>query len=107
MLSEGRVTPERSIIVSTRRGGVPAASEKKETAMFRAASLLAGGTALLMTALLGAATSSPVADAAMRGDRDAVRALLKQGGDVSAAHGDGMTPLHWAAERGDTAMAEM
>jgi uncharacterized protein len=56
---------------------------------------------------LAAATSSPVADAAMRGDRDAVRSLLKQGGDVSAAHGDGMTPLHWAAERGDATMAEM
>jgi ankyrin repeat protein len=61
-----------------------------------------------MTALLGAANSSaPVADSAMKGDRDAVRALLKQGADVSAAQGDGMTPLHWAAERGDAAMAEM
>jgi ankyrin repeat protein len=42
----------------------------------------------------------------MRGDREAVRALLKQGADVSAPHGDGMTALHWAAERGDAAMAE-
>ena len=64
--------------------------------------------ALLMTAWLGAApSSSTVADAAMRGDRDAVRALLKQGADVSAAKGDGMTALHFAAERGDTAMTEM
>src|SRR2546427_7252115 len=60
-----------------------------------------------MTALLGAApSSSPVADAAMRGDRAAVRALLKQGADVGAPHGDGMTALHWAAERGDADMAE-
>ena len=59
-------------------------------------------------ALVGAATSSsPVADAAMRGDRDAVRTLLKQGADVSAAQGDGMTALHHAAERGDVAMVEM
>jgi ankyrin repeat protein len=62
----------------------------------------------LMTAWLAAAPSpSSVADAAMRGDRDAVRALLKQGADVSAAKGDGMTALHFAAERGDAAMTEM
>src|SRR5690349_15916766 len=64
--------------------------------------------ALLATAWLAAAPSTtPVADAAMRGDRDAVRALLKQGADVGAAHGDGMTALHWAAERGDAELAEM
>src|SRR4051794_10973029 len=66
------------------------------------------GVALAMTAWLGAAPSpSSVADAAMKGDRDAVRALLKQGADVSAAKGDGMTALHFAAERGDAAMTEM
>src|SRR5260370_18960177 len=64
--------------------------------------------ALLLTAFLKAAPSTtPVADAAMRGDRDTVRALLKQGADVGAAHGDGMTALHWAAERGDAELAEM
>jgi len=64
--------------------------------------------ALLTTAWLAAAPSAtPVADAAMRGDRDAVRALLKQGADVGAAHGDGMTPLHWAAEHGDVDLAAM
>src|SRR5439155_15411631 len=69
--------------------------------------LTAAFGAVCMTALLGAApSSSPVADAAMRGDREAVRALLKQGADVGAPHGDGMTALHWAAERGDAAMAE-
>src|SRR5262249_30034511 len=60
------------------------------------------------TAFLGAAASStPVADAAMRGDRDAVRGLLKQGADANAAQGDGMRPLHPAAERGDAQMLEM
>ena len=64
--------------------------------------------AVLATAWLGAAPSAtPVADAAMKGDRDAVRALLKQGGDVAAAQGDGMTALHWAAEHGDAELAEM
>src|SRR5262245_34487681 len=65
-------------------------------------------SALVLTAFLKAAPSTtPVADAAMKGDRDAVRALLKQGGDVGAAQGDGMTALHWAAERGDAEMAGM
>src|SRR5262245_44466227 len=65
-------------------------------------------SALLMSSILGAAaSSSPVADSAMRGDKDALRDLLKQGADVGAAQGDGMTALHWAAERGDAAMAEM
>ncbi|PYR40489.1 MAG: hypothetical protein DMF93_10925, partial [Acidobacteria bacterium] len=64
--------------------------------------------ALLATAWLAAAPSStPVADAAMRGDRDGVRTLLKQGADVGAAHGDGMTALHWAAEHADADLAEM
>src|SRR5262249_43567813 len=47
---------------------------------------------------------SPVADAAMRKDLDAVRTLVRQGGDVNAAQGDGMTPLHWAAMHGDPDM---
>ena len=64
--------------------------------------------ALALTAWVAAAPSAtPVADAAMKGDRDAVRTLLKQGADVGAAQGDGMSALHWAAERGDAAMAEM
>ena len=65
-------------------------------------------SALSMTVLVGAApSSSPVADASMRGDRDVLRALLEQGADVSAPQGDGMTALHWAAERGDARTAEM
>ena len=64
--------------------------------------------ALLATAWLAAAPSgTPVADAAMRGDRDGVRTLLKQGADVGASQGDGMTALHWAADRGDAELAEM
>jgi ankyrin repeat protein len=56
--------------------------------------------AVMMTAAVNAA-NSPVADAARRGDIEAVKTLLKDGADVNAATGDGMTALHWAAERGD------
>ena len=71
--------------------------------------MLPAPSSLYLTALAGAAPStSPVADAAMRGDIGTrVRALLKQGADVNAAQGDGMTALHWAAERGDAALADM
>ena len=34
-------------------------------------------------------------------------ALLKQGADVNAAQGDGMTALHWAARRGDVELTQM
>ena len=65
-------------------------------------------TALGVAALLGAtAPEAPVADAAMRGDLDVVRGLLREGADVNAAQGDGMTALHWAAEHRDAAMAEL
>ena len=50
---------------------------------------------------------SPVADAAQRGDLAAVRLLLRDGADVNAAQGDGMTALHWAAERGSRELAEV
>jgi ankyrin repeat protein len=52
-------------------------------------------------------STSPVADAAMRGNRDAVRSLLQQGADVNGAQGDGMSALHWAADRGDAELTAM
>ena len=53
--------------------------------------------------LLGGSTGpdTPVADAAQRRDITAVRQLLRQGADVNAAQGDGMTALHWAVQHGD------
>ena len=50
---------------------------------------------------------APVADAAMRGDVEAVRGLLQRGSDPDAAQGDGMTALHWAAELGNEALARV
>jgi ankyrin repeat protein len=50
---------------------------------------------------------APVAEAAMKRDSEAVRALLKNGEDVNAAQGDGMTALHWAARNGDLELTQM
>jgi len=65
--------------------------------------------ALLATAWLAAAPSgTPVADAAMRGDRDGVRTLLKQGADVGASQeqGDGHQAHHRDDDRHDVVRAE-
>ena len=51
--------------------------------------------------------ASTVADAAMRGDTETVRSLLRNGEDVNAAQGDGTTALHWAALNGDVATLEV
>ena len=56
---------------------------------------------LLALAPVSAAVDAPVADAAMRQDLEAVRGLIARGADPDAAHGDGMTALHWAAQHGD------
>jgi ankyrin repeat protein len=53
------------------------------------------------------AVLAPVADAAMRGDVATVRELVRKGSDVNVAQGDGMTALHWAANRGDAALARL
>ncbi len=63
--------------------------------------------ALVLTIAVHAAGPAPVADAAMAKDREAVKTLLKNGADVNAAQGDGMTALHWAARNGDAELAQM
>jgi len=63
--------------------------------------------ALCLTAILSAAQASTVIEAARSGDKEAVRALLKQGADVNAAEGDGTTALHWAARAGDAELVQM
>src|SRR5215831_10045853 len=62
-----------------------------------ALALLAGPT------LEGA--SSEIADAAMKGSRDAVRALLQRRADVNAPQVDGTTALHWAVRQDDLELA--
>jgi ankyrin repeat protein len=46
-----------------------------------------------------------LATAAQEGDARHVQRLLDRAADVNAAHGDGMTALHWAVYNGDVAMA--
>lgn len=61
--------------------------------------------ASILCLLLGCAPAygavSEVADAAMRGDREAVRAALARKADVNIPQMDGTTALHWAVERDD------
>jgi len=58
-------------------------------------------------ASLGAAATSDVADAAMRGDVAAVRALVATKADVNAPQKDGSTALHWAAHRGNAELINL
>ena len=66
---------------------------------------LALGVTLALWA--GPTPEAPVADAARDGRVEEVRTLLRGGADVNAAHGDGMTALHWAAENGNAELAEL
>ena len=56
----------------------------------------------LLTLLLGAVPSdAPIVEAARKGDRAALRALVQQGADVNARAGDGATALLWASYHDD------
>jgi uncharacterized protein len=63
--------------------------------------------AWLLAAAAPAAVKPEVADAAMHGDRAAVRALLENKADVNAPQIDGSTALHWAVRGNDFEMAEL
>ena len=73
---------------------------------------LAGGCAVAVLLSLASmpglgAAGSDVADAVMRGDTAAVRALLAQKADVNATQLDGATALHWAVYRADAALTDL
>ena len=73
--------------------------------------MLFAGAALLVVlsvtqTMRGAANDLRVVTAAMNGDRQAVRNLIKEAADVNTSLGDGTTALHWAADRGDAEMAQ-
>ena len=71
-------------------------------------SLIVGITAACVSVFVFAATADTrLADAAQKGDKDSVRALLKQNVNVNAPQGDGSTALHWAAYQDDLEMAKL
>jgi ankyrin repeat protein len=69
--------------------------------MLRTAAVALIAPSLLVAVLAASPPDALVADAAMRGDTEGVRTLLRGGADVNAAQGDGMTALHWTALSGD------
>ena len=60
---------------------------------------------LLSVACFGA--GSDAADAAMKNNRDALRALVEKKADVTTAQADGTTALHWVARWDDLEMADL
>src|SRR5262245_50905543 len=62
---------------------------------------------LLATGVALGAGRSDVADAAMKGDKAALRTLIAQKFDVNAPQVDGATALHWAVYRDDLETAEL
>jgi ankyrin repeat protein len=63
--------------------------------------------ALLLATAPALAAPADVADAAMRGDRAAVRAAVAKKANVNAPQVDGTTALHWAVERDDMEMVDL
>jgi uncharacterized protein len=70
-------------------------------------SLLAALLLLLSVTVAVRAAGSDVADAVMRGDLAAARALIMKGADVNAHQGDGATALHWAVYRDSVEAVDM
>jgi uncharacterized protein len=77
-------------------------SNRKIRTVFCVAALICG-----MTAIGRAAGKSDVADAVMKGDKAALRTLLRQKADVNAPQIDGATALHWAVYRDDLESADL
>ena len=89
----------------TTAGADRVASMRSRAMRRRVAGLLALAS-LAVTVGATAPVEAPVADAAERGDLEAVRVLLRQGADVNTAQSDGMTALHWAASNNDVEIAK-
>jgi ankyrin repeat protein len=63
--------------------------------------------ALVVSYAQGANPTSDVADAAMRGDKAAVRSLVQKKADVNAPQIDGTTALHWAVQADDLELTDL
>jgi ankyrin repeat protein len=67
-----------------------------------------GGISIgVMTLATFAAGRSEIADAAMKGDKAAVRTMIQQKMDVNSPQPDGATAVHWAAYRGDKELLDI
>ena len=69
--------------------------------------IVAMAALLVVSGSAAAAGKSDVADAAMKGDTAALRALVQQKADVNAPQVDGATALHWAVYRDDRDAADL
>jgi ankyrin repeat protein len=76
--------------------------DSRRTRAFACAFVFASAIVVSVASLPVFAAGSDVADAAMRGDKAAVRALIAKKADVNAPQKDGATALHWAVYRGDS-----
>src|SRR5262245_63059437 len=74
--------------------------------MMRTTHLLSFVALIALAANADAATAD-VADAAMRGDQQALRAAIARKADVNAPQADGSTALHWAVERDDVQTVDL
>ena len=63
--------------------------------------------ALLSVAGPASAAGSDVADAAMQGNKEAVRSLIQKKANVNAPQIDGTTALHWAVQADDIETADL
>src|SRR5262245_14324345 len=69
--------------------------------------IFAAAFTLSANLIYAAPAGAPLADAAEKMDRAAIRALLKQHAAVNTPQADGMTALHWAAYRDDIDIARL
>ena len=72
--------------------------------LFNLSSILA---VVVFLSAAGLPPDAPLIDAAKQGDIGTVKHLLEHGAELNAATGDGMTALHWAAERGHQKVLEL
>ena len=72
----------------------------------RTTRMIAGFLFGILLPAVSYAAASDVADAAMKNDHAAVRALLAKKADVNAPQTDGTTALHWAVHHEDVALVD-
>jgi ankyrin repeat protein len=68
---------------------------------------LFGAAIVLLSVASASAATTEVADAAMKQNREAVRALLQKKADVNAPQRDGTTALHWSVRLDDVDTADL